>query len=1304
MKRIVSVILILSMTLALAPMSNGAFGASEPVSAGAALTPFQAELESKYTDPDRVFGTEVRWWLGEASHTVETLMDEIQALYDGGFRGAELCMQSDGNNANNPIYAYGSQEWSYKWKLMMNKLLDLGMTVSLTSGTNWSTANLPYNPNTGEGLDPDSQAASQIISMGTSTVNAGAALTELPQPGTRRSVARFLGAYAYREISNNYVDPNTAAVNLTPMVTQGATVWNQTLSWTPPEGTGTWRIFAYWSQGAAQTASPAQYTCYAINYFDLRGFNALKDFWEAHYLDDPDLNAKILAGDVQLFMDSIELNSTGGITYWTEDLPEEFLKRKGYDIMPYMFLVGDPGSSQVMQSLNSYRLDGEEVLNRKIQNDFLEVLTDLQMERKFGPLKTWLNSVGIKTRYQPSYGRSFEVSEPILYIDYVETETLNGYNQIDSYRLHAGGAKLQNKVFSCETSAVPRFSFSNQYHFRDAYSFYAAGGQRIIWHVYGADYNLPTATASNWLSNDGAMGTFFRFGQRNPVARDYDEFNAHLGRAQQLMQTGKARSDVGFIHNNWRPSLSYGAGITFGSNSQLTHVGRTYRSTELQNNGYTYEYFSPEFLFADDVYFDEETKTIESAGYKALVLYQSYLDVKGAQRILDWAKKGLRVVILDDAATYSMFTTNTDAELAAIMAELKALPTVRTATTADYVPLITIGTTASPATGGYDNNVLDMLQELGVYPYADFAETNYQLLTQTRIDDDGNLYLYAYNYCPNDCHHNSRDTRIQGLDHGTSAKTEITMDGMFIPYEIDAWSGKVTRMANYRYENGRTVFPIDLDYDNIALFAFEAIDSESLHIVSTNAESSYVTQNGLVARATESGAYTADLNNGATYQGAVTVPAPYNITGWDLTVGSWNAGANALSRSEPRLDGDGTTTDQKWATAITNINAQFDTMTTWNNIPEVGREHSGYGRYEASFNWDAGAASGAYLDLGGTFVGSMKVWINGQKVGGDISTNPTKAKRSVGVTVDGAVPTGKDEYTGGVSWMKPIVDVGAYLADGSNTIVIEYSSDLTNRMRQRGTVTATQISTIGGAWWDYFSDYRAYGPAQAVIVPYVEQVIPFSTVFAYIRSDEPAVAVNAPASYTVSLENATGAGVVTLSFIADSRYLDLNDATALNGFTILDPLAWEYIGSQLWKGTVKLYCPAFVQSDDPLDVLRVSGTARSLLGDTTVTLADISVTGDVDGFSGARLALIITAEAATSIVPSYSKYDLNHDGRIDELDLAIVVFYYLANDLESDWDVVKFDIASAKDCDVAVNGRVDLADMIEVIANYADSY
>ena len=38
-----------------------------------------------------------------------------------------------------------------------------------------------------------------------------------------------------------------------------------------------------------------------INYFDEAGIEALKEYWLAHILDDEALNAKIQAGDVQLF-------------------------------------------------------------------------------------------------------------------------------------------------------------------------------------------------------------------------------------------------------------------------------------------------------------------------------------------------------------------------------------------------------------------------------------------------------------------------------------------------------------------------------------------------------------------------------------------------------------------------------------------------------------------------------------------------------------------------------------------------------------------------------------------------------------------------------------------------------------------------------------------------------------------------------------------------------------------------------------------------------------------------------------------
>ena len=98
---------------------------------------FSSGLEARYVTPDRAFATEVRWWMAEGAHTDETLLEEIQAIYDAGFRGMELCEQVDPAVAETE-YGYGSAQWDHDLKLVLNKALDLGMTVSLTSGTNWA--------------------------------------------------------------------------------------------------------------------------------------------------------------------------------------------------------------------------------------------------------------------------------------------------------------------------------------------------------------------------------------------------------------------------------------------------------------------------------------------------------------------------------------------------------------------------------------------------------------------------------------------------------------------------------------------------------------------------------------------------------------------------------------------------------------------------------------------------------------------------------------------------------------------------------------------------------------------------------------------------------------------------------------------------------------------------------------------------------------------------------------------------------------------------------------------------------------
>ena len=70
---------------------------------------FAAEIERRYTAPSIDNRSEVRWWMAEAGHTDETIRAEIQAMYDGGFRGVELCAQGE-DEISEGDYGYGTAQ------------------------------------------------------------------------------------------------------------------------------------------------------------------------------------------------------------------------------------------------------------------------------------------------------------------------------------------------------------------------------------------------------------------------------------------------------------------------------------------------------------------------------------------------------------------------------------------------------------------------------------------------------------------------------------------------------------------------------------------------------------------------------------------------------------------------------------------------------------------------------------------------------------------------------------------------------------------------------------------------------------------------------------------------------------------------------------------------------------------------------------------------------------------------------------------------------------------------------------------
>ena len=705
-----------------------------------------------------------------------------------------------------------------------------------------------------------------------------------------------------------------------------------------------------------------------------------------------------------------------------------------------------------------------------------------------------------------------------------------------------------------------------------------------------------------------------RLSEREPNSKDYPEMNGHLSRVQSVLREGTSRTDIGILH------LRYGENTAYpdsNMNALRKHDGLIWQDLELQFAGYTYDYFSPEHLKL--MSYNEEGLG-ENVRYQALIVHQEGLALNDAEILLGLAKEGLPVIFLTESATYSPYYADDDAKLAAVVAEMKKLDNV-----------VTIAAEA---------DAKEALEAMGITPRAELVGGNPQLLSQLRQDGD-KQYLFLYNYC---------DGTACGL-HGEDTVQEVSVDGIVIPYHIDSWTGNVEKVANYRYENGRTVFTVDMAYCTVELYAFEPAAEEEVHVVDATADVYVEADGSYVLRTAESGEHTVTMSNGTSYNFNVTVPAAQNLTGWDLVVEDWQAG-EAINRTETGtykvMLADGTfvqkevtTVEEKITTAKTEIAVKLDELTTWNNIPEVGKEVSGIGTYTTTFNWDADAADGAYLDLG---------WIS----------------QSAEVEVNGVVADPVDIHD-------PIVNIGDLLVDGENTLKIVVTAPLTNRLLAMGRLR----EGVSGTHRFYTIKYHENGLSSVTLIPYVEEAV------AVVESGEVVLTVTGADEVTVEAEE--------VAFeVAVSGAENLATATlTVETEGLVDPAIVPAEGWTVYIQTVE---------DGVLTV--VMGNNAGVTGEAVIA----TVVGGNPGKVGAASAVVTEAtlsafagetetfvaavldNAAAETVVTYSKYDVNQDGTVNQLDITRAQrFFGQSNDL----------------ADVNDDGEVDVTDFVLILNNYS---
>jgi len=910
-----------------------------------------------------------RWWLAEGSHTDETIVESVKELYESGFGGIEfVTLTSEAQVLDDETYGWGSAEWVHDSRLILSECARYGMSVSMTGGTYWATANLPD-------ITPDDPAASQELGYktveltgekGEKTAWSGALpLCELPDGVTKqRLVAVVAGRVTHWSEGKKdatCVD-GTSLRDITASVTGEGT--ERRLSF-EAEDDGDYILYVFWQYGTGECygASSAGVN-YTINYLDEAGADAFIRYWEEEVLTDEVQEIIDQIDECDLYMDSLELNTKGADSakqLWCEDMTEQFLSRRGYDLTPYLpaLIRKTPNNSAGMgrQIEYVYDISGPDGVDlEKLRNEFFQTQTELYTANCLEKIADWLHAHHMYLRAEVAYGKTLEVSQSAAAVDFPETESLEFGTEIDAYRNFSGAAHLLGKRLSSETGAAmfANYKWDNRYYRRMAYLQYASGIQKTVVHGYSSAYG-PEESVS-WPGYEGMEANISeRFNARQPSSADFAEVNMHLARLEEVLLSGVPQTDIAILRtdyylNNLHTGVT-NAGIETGR--LFSDDAYYWKDLSLQKAGYTYDYFSPLLLTNPSVSAEDGLINSDGVAYQAVIVMEDELPTEAAQVLLEAARNGLPVVFVDNvteevnnsgadkvntqAASVTGYNDGQDEALADIIREMKSLENVRTAD----------GTAAA----------LSALEDLGVQPRCRVTKESAEGDVLTVLRKDGERrYLYVFNY---------------RFDEDGSFCGNLTVCGGSTVSELDTWTGAVSAVTEAAPAgSGRTVIPAEIAPGDVKVYILE--QEERGDTAESSEEETAGSADGITAADETSAAEDA--------AGRQESEILAELTAWDLTVDVCLPG-EAAGRTEENPDTGVTTTEVTWTTHHEVIDCgTLEELISWNGIAQLGPEVSGTGLYSTVFTLpETGDRQILFAadDLGG---GTAALWVNGERV------------------------------------------------------------------------------------------------------------------------------------------------------------------------------------------------------------------------------------------------------------------------------------------------------------------------------------
>ncbi len=313
------------------------------------------------------------------------------------------------------------------------------------------------------------------------------------------------------------------------------------LDWVPDSGEWTVMRFGFRSTGAVNRPATSKAKGLEI---DKLSRAAVDLHWEK-YINQLIANAEGREALTTICIDSFEV----GMQNWTDDLPQEFNKRRGYELMPMLLCM----TGRV--------IDDTETTERVLW-DLRVTVAELMQENYFGYFTEKCHELGLLLQLEPYGSGPFDATATALIGDTVLTEFWQREADRNLWTwtaqiISSGGHLSGNPIAGAEAFTSMKADWTaypgllKQWGDRA----FARGINRYYFHTFAHqpfhDSVQPGMTFGPFGGNFHRNNTWF------PKSRDWMDY---IARCQFLMQSGSYQADVLVLYGDERGFNSFIAG------------------------------------------------------------------------------------------------------------------------------------------------------------------------------------------------------------------------------------------------------------------------------------------------------------------------------------------------------------------------------------------------------------------------------------------------------------------------------------------------------------------------------------------------------------------------------------------------------------------------------------------------------------------------------------------------------------------------------------------------------------------------